>query len=200
MRARVFGSGKFFEMEFMNMKVTEGKAVFYPLFSLRFARLTLLFLGFLLLFISVFSPPRCDQGSVLSGYYNFVMGITGVKSLSSVSVHPCMLALTYSMAIFFAPIAALILGFCRLRVSEFYSISERAGVSKILFILLCVVFVLLPLVMDAPSNEFQWSSQIVFLLYESKAAVVLWGWLSFIVFTIFWFGLIWEVSTIFRKR
>jgi hypothetical protein len=175
-------------------------SIFFPVFSIRQAKLVVVLLMLLLVMVSAVVPDRAEGGGWLLVQQTILVGYKDIGSLSEGSSYRLVVIVSFSMAVILSWIAAIVMSLTRLHMHAFQAVERKSYLSRVLTVGVMLVFLLLPMFQALPNSELHFSYHVFRAMWESKLLIIGASVVYFLLSLSLWVLVLFEVSNLLGWR
>lgn len=175
-------------------------SIFFPVFSIRQAKLVVVLLMLLLVMVSAVVPDIAEGEGWLLVQQMILAGYKDIGSLSEGSSYRLVVMVSFSMAVILSWIAAIVMSLTRLYMHAFKAVERKSYFSRVLTVGGILVFLLLPIFQELPNSELHFSTHVFRAMWESKLLIIGASVGYFLISMVLWVVVLFEVSNLLGWR
>ena len=175
-------------------------SIFFPVFSIRQAKLMVVLLILLLVTVGAVVPDTAKDGWWLLVQQMILVGYKDIGSFSEGSSYRLVVMVGFSMAIILSWVAAIVMSLTRLHTHAFQAVERKSYLSRILTVGVILVFLLLPIFQALPNSELHFSYHVFRAMWESRLLIIGASVAYFVLSLSMWVLVLFEVSNVLGWR
>ena len=175
-------------------------SIFFPVFSIRQAKLVVVLLILLLVMVSAVVPDTAEEEGWLLVQQMILVGYKDIGSLSEGSSYRLVVMVSFSMAVILSWIAAIVMSLTRLHMHAFQAVERKSYLSRVLTVGFILVFLLLPVFQELPNNDLHFSYHVFKAIWKSRLLIIGTSVGYFLISMVLWVLVLFEVSNVLGRR
>lgn len=175
-------------------------SIFFPVFSIRQAKLVIVLLILLLVMVSALVPDTAKEEGWLLVQQMILVGYKDIGSISEGSSYRLVVMVSFSMAVILSWVAAIVMSLTRINMHAFQAVERKSYLSRVLTVGFILVFLLLPIFQALPNNDLNFSYHVFKAMWESRLLIIGASVAYFVLSLSFWVLVLFEVSNVLVRR
>ena len=175
-------------------------SIFFPVFSIRQAKLMIVLLILLLVMVSANVPDTAKEEGWLLVQQMILVGYKDAGSISEGSSYRLVVMVSLSLAVILSWVAAIVMSLTRIDMHVFQVVERKSFLSRALTVGFILIFLLLPIFQALPNNDLHFSYHVFKAMWESKLLIIGASVGYFLISLSFWVLVLFEVSCVLGWR
>lgn len=175
-------------------------SIFFPVFSIGQAKLTIVLLILLLVVVSVVVPDTANEEGWLLVQQMILVGYKDIGNISEGSSYPLVIMVSFSMAIILSWVAAIVMSLTRLHMHAFQIVEGKSYLARVLTVGFLLMLLLLPLFKVLPVSDLHFSYHVFKTMSGSRLLITGVSVVYFLLSLVCWVWILFEFSNLLGRR